>query len=71
MALENADWSSPRLVELKDVISGRVQARTAPHQATQITLFKSNGLAVEDVIAAAHVYEQARAAGAGSTIPHS
>jgi alanine dehydrogenase len=55
-------------VELKDVVTGRVQARTAPEQ---ITLFKSIGLAVEDVIAAAFVYERARAAGIGSPVPHS
>jgi len=68
MALDDDGWSSPRIVELKDVVTGRVQARTAPEQ---ITLFKSNGLAVEDVIAAAFVYEQARAAGIGSPVAHS
>ena len=68
MALDDDGWSSPRIVELKDVVTGRVQARTAPEQ---ITLFKSNGLAVEDVIAAAFVYQQARAAGIGSPVPHS
>src|ERR1022692_1741739 len=70
MALDDAerDWNSPRIVELKDVVAGRVQARTAPKQ---ITLFKSNGLAVEDVIAAAFVYERARAAGIGAPVPHS
>jgi len=68
MALDDDGWSSPRIVELKDVVTGRVQARTAPEQ---ITLFKSNGLAVEDVIAAAFVYERARAAGIGSPVPHS
>src|ERR1022692_2440358 len=68
MALSVNDWNSPRIVELKDVVAGRVQARTA---AKQITLFKSNGLAVEDVIAAAFVYERARAAGIGDPVPHS
>ena len=68
MALDDDGWSSPRIGELKDVVTGRVQARTAPEQ---ITLFKSNGLAVEDVIAAAFVYERARAAGIGSPVPHS
>jgi len=58
----------PTVVELKDVVTRRVQARTA---AGQITLFKSNGLAVEDVIAAAFVYERARAAGIGNPVPHS
>lgn len=62
MAFEEEDWNSPRLVELQDVVSGRVQARTKPGE---ITLFKSNGLAVEDVIAAGFVYERALAAGCG------
>jgi alanine dehydrogenase len=68
MVLEEKDWSSPRIVELKDVAAGRVHARTAPDE---ITLFKSIGLAVEDVIAAAFVYERAIAAGLGSPCPHS
>jgi ornithine cyclodeaminase/alanine dehydrogenase-like protein (mu-crystallin family) len=66
MGFSERDWSSPRLVELKDVVSRRVPTRTEPNQ---ITLFKSVGLAVEDVIAAAYVYEQARAAGIGDPVP--
>ena len=62
MALEEKDWSSSRLVELQDVVSGRITTRTRP---SEITLFKSNGLAVEDVIAAGFVYERALAAGRG------
>jgi len=67
MAWDDAEqeWSSPRLVELKDVVTGRVRARTGPKQ---LTLFKSLGLAVEDVIAAAFVYERARAAGIGNPV---
>jgi alanine dehydrogenase len=68
MALEERDWSSPRIVELKDVVAGRAQARTKPDQ---ITLFKSIGLAVEDVIAAGFVYERAQQQGIGSPVPHS
>jgi len=68
MALNEEDWRSPRIVELKDVVAGRVQARTAPEQ---LTLFKSIGLAVEDVISAGFVYEQALTAGVGSPAPHS
>ncbi len=62
MAFDDKDWTSSRLVELQDVVAGKVRARTRPDE---ITLFKSNGLAVEDVIAAAFVYERAKAAGRG------
>ena len=55
-----SDWE--RVVELKDVTAGRF-ARKRP---TDITLFKSNGLAVEDVIAAGWVYERAAAIGRGT-----
>jgi ornithine cyclodeaminase/alanine dehydrogenase-like protein (mu-crystallin family) len=68
MALNEQDWNSPRIVELKDVVAARAHVRTAPGQ---ITLFKSIGLAVEDVIAAGFVYEQALAAGIGGPVPHS
>jgi ornithine cyclodeaminase/alanine dehydrogenase-like protein (mu-crystallin family) len=63
LALPESDWW--RLVELQDVVSGRA-ARTS---ANEITLFKSNGLAVEDVISAGLVYERAVAAGAGTNLP--
>jgi alanine dehydrogenase len=62
LALSETDWD--RVVELQDVVAGR--AARAGAQA--ITLFKSNGLAVEDVIAAGAVYERALAAGAGTEI---
>jgi ornithine cyclodeaminase len=51
------------LMELCDVVAGRVQPRTHP---TQVTLFESLGLAVEDAAAARAVYERALAAGAES-----
>jgi len=47
------DWS--RVAELQDAASGRL-GRNRPED---ITVFKSNGLAVEDVIAAGWVYERA------------
>ena len=62
-ALSETDWG--RVVELQDVVAGRT-ARSGPDK---ITLFKSNGLAVEDVIAAGHVYDRALAAGAGTNLP--
>lgn len=65
---ETGQEACPTVVELKDVVTGRVQTRTTPRQ---VTLFKSNGLAVEDVIAAAFVYERARAADIGNPVAHS
>lgn len=63
LAFSEADWG--RVTELRDVVSGRV-GRTG---RDEITLFKSIGLAVEDVIAAGAVYERAVAAGAGANLP--
>jgi alanine dehydrogenase len=57
-----SDWE--RVVELKDVTTGR-SGRKRP---TDITVFKSNGLAVEDVIAAGWVFERARETGAGRPV---
>jgi alanine dehydrogenase len=62
LGLEEKDWE--RVVELKDVTAGRFGRR----RPTDVTVFKSNGLAVEDVIAAAWVYERARQSGAGRPI---
>ena len=62
LAFPEDDWG--RVVELKDVAAGRAR-RTRPDQ---LTIFKSNGLAVEDVAAAGWVYERAREAGAGRTV---
>lgn len=62
LAFSEEDWG--KVVELKEVASGRA-GRTRPEQ---LTIFKSNGLAVEDVAAAGLVYDRARQAGAGRTI---
>jgi ornithine cyclodeaminase len=53
------------LGELGELLVGKMTGRLNPDQ---ITLFKSLGLAVEDVAAVRHVYEKARAAGAGTSI---
>ncbi|HVW85715.1 MAG TPA: ornithine cyclodeaminase family protein [Bryobacteraceae bacterium] len=44
-------------VELGDIIAGRQRGRTS---ADQVTIFKSNGLAIQDVVCAGYVYEQGR-----------
>jgi alanine dehydrogenase len=62
LAFPEEDWG--RVVELKDVAAGRA-GRTRPEE---LTIFKSNGLAVEDVAAAAWVYERALEAGAGHKV---
>ena len=61
LALDERGWSSPRLVELADLAAGiRTWERTdAP------TIFKSNGLGVEDIAAAGFVYERAQAMALG------
>jgi alanine dehydrogenase len=50
LLLAPVDWGDPRLVELSNV-----DARPA---GSPVTIFKSIGLGVEDVAAAAYVYEQ-------------
>jgi ornithine cyclodeaminase len=51
--------------ELGEALVGQVDGRT---DSEQVTLFKSLGLAVEDVAAARAVVEAAREAGAGTTV---
>ena len=51
--------------ELADRVLGRVAGRT---KADEITLFKSVGIAVEDLAAARFVFEQAEKSGAGTQI---
>src|SRR5205807_669038 len=51
--------------ELGEVLIGAHPGRTARHE---ITLFKSLGLAVEDLAAAAHVYQKAREQGLGEWV---
>jgi len=53
------------LGDLGDLLLTTVQGRTSAHQ---ITLFKSLGLAVEDVAALQHIYDKARAAGIGTSM---
>jgi ornithine cyclodeaminase/alanine dehydrogenase-like protein (mu-crystallin family) len=57
-------WSSVR--ELSDIVSGRLAGRTHTHQ---VTLFKSNGVAVEDIAVGALVFEYAQKRGIGRQVP--
>ncbi len=52
--------------ELGEVLTGSDQGRLADDE---LTVFKSLGLAAEDLAAAEHVYTRAQAAGAGVTVP--
>ena len=51
--------------ELGEVIVGKVPGRTRPDE---ITLFKSEGLAIQDVAVATRVYQIAKARGLGQTV---
>ncbi len=52
--------------ELGPLVTGEIPGRGAP---SEITLFKSVGLAIEDVAAAQHIHARARASGAGTLVP--
>lgn len=51
--------------ELGEVLTGQKPGRTSPEE---ITLFKSLGLAVEDLVAANHLYRKAKESNAGTWI---
>ncbi len=51
--------------EIGDVLLDRVEGRTGPHD---VTLFKSLGIAIEDVAAVEHVYRKARDANVGTRV---
>lgn len=57
-------WSGVH--ELKEVVSGRVPGRS---DSSAVTLFESQGVAIEDIAAAAHVYHKARRSGIGQELP--
>jgi ornithine cyclodeaminase/alanine dehydrogenase-like protein (mu-crystallin family) len=51
--------------ELGHVLTGQVPGRTSPDE---VTIFKSIGVAIEDVAVAAFVYEKAVAHGLGTVV---
>jgi alanine dehydrogenase len=57
-------WTAVR--ELSDIISGKAAGRTSREQ---ITIFKSNGIAIEDIVVAGRIYELARERGMGRDAP--
>jgi alanine dehydrogenase len=56
-------WTN--VVEFSEIVSGKTPGRTKDHE---ITLFKSNGIATEDIVAAGRVYEIAKQRGIGRQI---
>jgi alanine dehydrogenase len=61
---DEAQWG--RVQELAGIVAGKTPGRTA---STQITLFKSNGIAIEDIVVGGRVYELARERGIGREVP--
>ncbi len=57
-------WDSVR--ELADIVGGKLPGRS---NAEQVTLFKSNGIAIEDIVVAGRIYELARERKVGREIP--
>jgi ornithine cyclodeaminase/alanine dehydrogenase-like protein (mu-crystallin family) len=68
LALPPAKWNQLKLVEVKDLVGEKIPGRANPEE---ITIFKSNGLAVEDVICAGYVYEKGLELGRGGKSPYS
>lgn len=61
---DSSRWNSVR--ELAEIVAGKARGRSNP---SEITLFKSNGIATWDLAAAVRVYEMATAQGMGKAIP--
>jgi alanine dehydrogenase len=57
-------WAGVR--EVADIVVGKAPGRT---NQNQITLFKSNGIAIEDVVVGGRIYEMARERGMGREVP--
>ena len=65
-ALEKGVFDWARAVELADVVAGRATGR---NNRDSIVLFKSVGIALEDIAVGAKVLERARAQGLGKPLP--
>jgi alanine dehydrogenase len=61
---DESRWAMVR--EFADIATGKAPGRT---NRDQVTLFKSNGIAIEDIVTAGRVYELARQRGIGRDIP--
>lgn len=65
--LEKGRLQARQLLELGDVVSGRQAGRSAPEE---ITLFESQGMAVQDLAVAVRLEELARECGVGVELPY-
>lgn len=65
-AVEQGAVGWDRVCELGEIVAGRRPGRRGPEE---ITLFESQGVAMEDVAVAARVVERARAEGLGHDLP--
>ena len=54
------------VIEIADVVSGKIAGRRSE---SDITLFKSNGIAIEDIVTAGKIYELAERKGIGREVP--
>jgi ornithine cyclodeaminase/alanine dehydrogenase len=66
LARESGDFDWSKAVNLADVVAGKEVGRS---RHGGVSLFKSVGLAIEDVALASVVLERARAAGVGTPLP--
>jgi ornithine cyclodeaminase/alanine dehydrogenase-like protein (mu-crystallin family) len=57
------EWN--RVIELAEIVAGR---RSGRDRSNQITLFKSNGIAIEDIVTAERVYAAAMEKGIGQKV---
>ena len=64
--VERGNFHWDKVHQLRDVLAGRVEGRPNP---SSITLFESQGLAMEDVAAARYVYQLAKERGVGQELP--
>lgn len=65
-AIDKGIFDYNQAIELSDVVSGRAVGRT---RHDSLALFKSVGLAIEDVALGAKLLERAKEAGAGTLLP--
>jgi len=61
LAWSDADWATPRLRELGAMVRDGYR-----RESPRATVFKSNGLGVQDVAVAAYVYERVKQGGGGT-----